>query len=393
MRHHFTSFLKSTSAMVLAAALAVPALAYGEKIKIGMVSTFNPSFAKSEGLLLGMRSYFKRINDTGGIRGQKIEVIVRDDNFKPERSGKLTRQLIDEEGVLAFLGNMGTPPATVTSLIAKEKKTLLMGPYSGASKIRGKDNRYLIHYRASYANESEKIIQSLVNGGVKPELIYFVVYDNSYGRDAYASAVKALEAMGHSTAQDNPVGFHSERYKDIERAVATILSESEEPEAIVFLSVPEGTGAFLKWVKPELPDVLYIGISPTGANTLFKHGGDITEGVMVTQVTPHHASDLPGVVEYREDIEAYDPQAKPGYFSLEGYILGRMLVKGLRNIQGEITRESLVVALENLGDFDVGIGSTLTLSPKHHQASQNVWLSVVRDGRLQSADWSSVVRK
>jgi ABC-type branched-subunit amino acid transport system substrate-binding protein len=48
------------------------------------------------------------INDQGGVNGRKITMLSVDDGFSPPKTVEQTRKLIEEDGVLAIVGSLGT---------------------------------------------------------------------------------------------------------------------------------------------------------------------------------------------------------------------------------------------------------------------------------------------
>lgn len=135
---------------------------------------------------------------------------------------------------------------------------------------------------------------------------------------------------------------------------------------------------------------LFLNVSFVGAAPLSAALGDKGEGVIVTQVVPHFDSGLPVVRDYLEALAASKPRALPTFGSLEGYVAARILILALRSIEGPITRESIVDALQGLKEFDMGLGVPLRLSPTEHQASHTVWPTVLRGGRTQPLDWAEL---
>lgn len=93
--------------------------AVAEPIKLGMSTVLTgPSAALGNDMRVGIESYFQLVNKNGGVQNRQIEFIVRDDGYEPERAAKNMRTLIDKDGVLAVLGNVGTPTAIVSVPIA-----------------------------------------------------------------------------------------------------------------------------------------------------------------------------------------------------------------------------------------------------------------------------------
>ena len=77
----------------------------------------------------------------------------------------------------------------------------------------------------------------------------------------------------------------------------------------------------------------------------------------------------------------FSPQSKLNPISLEGYIAARIFTKALPNTL-HMKRKNIIDALESLGQFDIGLGIPLTLSPVEHQASHSIWLTQLKDGKL-----------
>ena len=52
--------------------------------------------------------------------------------------------------------------------------------------------------------------------------------------------------------------------------------------------------------------------------------------------------------------------------------------------------ERNTLAVEGLGNFDIGLGETLYLSRTEHQASHRVWPTILRGGRFEPFQWSEI---
>jgi len=76
-------------------------------------------------------------------------------------------------------------------------------------------------------------------------------------------------------------------------------------------------------------------------------------------------------------------QSAPSSSSLEGYISARVLTEGLKRAAPNVTRDSLVSALESLRKFDLG-GIEVSFSPTSHEGSEFVELLIIaKDGKLK----------
>src|SRR6185503_10333510 len=99
-----------------------------------------------DGVLAGL----ERANRAGGVLGRRLRLVALDDGYVPSRTGPNMRKLIQEEKVLAVIGNIGTPTAVVAMPIAIEERTLFFAAGTGAGVLRGTPpERYVINFRAS----------------------------------------------------------------------------------------------------------------------------------------------------------------------------------------------------------------------------------------------------
>lgn len=376
--------------IICAAIVAVAcSTAAADTIKVGMSAALTgPASALGNGVKTGIESYFAHVNAKGGINGSPLELVALDDGYEPDRAAPNMKTLIDEKNVIAVMGNVGTPTAIVTVPIANEKNTLLFGAYTGAGVLRqNPPDRYIINYRASYAEETAAMIDGLLSAGIKPEEIAFFTQNDGYGDAGYNGAVAALKEKGFTDTDSLAHGRYARNTTNVESALGAIIDADIEPKAIIMVGAYAPCAEFIRQAKQDFDDMLFVNVSFVGSLPLLNALGDDAEGVIVTQVVPHYESDLPGVVQYRTDLAKYGQGAKPDFVSLEGYIAASIFVEGLKSAPSA-DREGIINGLESLKSTDVGIGAPVTFSKTQHQASHEVWPTVIRNGRYQALDWS-----
>src|SRR6266850_3668138 len=129
-------------ALLGAAVMAFAAQAQ-DTIKIGVITdrvgVSKPySEPSTEGLVFGANE----INRKGGILGKKIELMIEDDQSRPDISAALARKLIDE-GVVFILSMSLTPATQQQQTVTMEAKTPQMTPMNSADYLTTQlDNPY-----------------------------------------------------------------------------------------------------------------------------------------------------------------------------------------------------------------------------------------------------------
>jgi branched-chain amino acid transport system substrate-binding protein len=340
----------------------------------------------------GVSAAIDEENRKGGIHEQKLRLISLDDGYEPARTAPNMRQLIDKENVLAVIGNVGTPTAVAAIPITNASRTPFIGAFTGAGVLRKMPpDRYVINYRASYAEETGAMVDGLItHGGLKPHEIAFFTQRDAYGDAGFSGGITALKRHG---LEDENAVIHSRYERNtlaVENGLADIIMSAPKPRAVIMVGAYNPCAVFIRLAKESGLDAIFLNVSFVGAEALAEKLGEEGEGVIITQVVPHFDSDLPIVREYRRALKAWNPSIQPTFGSLEGYIAARILWRALETIQGPFTKEGVINALEGFGEFDVGLGQPLRLGPKEHQACHRVWPTILRAGKAVPFRWEEL---
>ena len=58
---------------------------------------------------------------------------------------------------------------------------------------------------------------------------------------------------------------------------------------------------------------------------------------------------------------------------------------------GKTLDEAIADALEQLGNFDIGLGASLNLSTQNHQACQRIWPTLLHNGNFVPFKWDKIL--
>lgn len=353
-----------------------------DRIIMGQSAAFGgPAAALGTGMNQGLMAAFSEVNAAGGVHGRQLEVKQMDDGYEPDRSIANTRQLIEQDNVFALIGAVGTPTSKATQPIATEAGVPFIGPFTGAGFLRSPDNSNVINVRATYDQETETWIKHLTEDlGVKKIAILY--QDDGFGRVGLSGVKKALEARGMSLVAEGT-------YKRNTVAVKSALLEirKAEPEAIVMVGAYKPLAEFVKLSKKLKMDPVFVTISFVGSTALANELGDQGDGVVISQVVPFpQDTTIPLVADYQKALKAYDPSLKPGFVSLEGYMVGRLTIMALEKAGKELSRENFLSSVYGTGAFDLG-GATLNYGNGDNQGMDNVFLTVIQpDGSFKAVE-------
>ena len=343
------------------------------RILLGQAAVFSgPAAQLGIQMRNGIKAYLDHVNEKGGVHGRRIELITEDDRYEPSVAPSATKKLLEEHKVFALLGYVGTPTGAAHLPVLTQAKVPLVGMFTGAEILRDPFNRYVFHVRASYYDETEKIVEQVLSTGGRKISVF-------YQADAYGEAGrKGTElALGRRNMKIHSNGTVERNTLKVEQAVKTI--HASEPDAIVMVGAYAACAEFIKQMRKAGSGATFYNVSFVGSKALADALGGEGSGVAISQVVPFPwALSVPVVKEYQLLAK------KAGYtdynFSaMEGFLTAKVMVEGLRRAGREPTREGLVAALEKMQDVDLG-GFYVSYSPKNHAGSKFVDLTIIGRG-------------
>lgn len=373
-----TNKLSLTSALSAVLLAATPVMAAdpgvaADKIILGQAAPLEgPASALGIGMRDGMLAAFAEQNAKGGVKGRKIELKSRDDGYEPNKSIEASKALLNDDKVFALVGPVGTPTSLAVVPIAAEAGVPFVGPFTGVEALRAPYKPNVVNVRASYFQETEEWVERLTKD-LKVERISILFQDDSFGRAGLAGVQKALEKRNMKLASEGS-------YERNTTAVRSALLEirKSNPQAVVMVGAYKPCAEFIKLAKQIKMDATFVNISFVGADALASELGDAGEGVIVSQVVPFPSdTSIPLVASYQAAMKSV-PNATPGFVSLEGYMVGRLVIQALDKLSGEPTRKDLLAALSS-GTYDLG-GVKLTFGANDSQGSDEVFLTVIDKG-------------
>src|SRR4051794_24783817 len=189
---------------LLAAALVAGAVQAQETIKIGVITDrVGVSKPYSEPATEGMVFGANEINRKGGILGRKIELLIEDDQSRPDISAALARKLVDQGAV--FIMSVSLSPATQQQqTVTMEAKTPQMTPMNSADYLTTQlDNPYFWQTGPLGSVQGATLLAHARSKNLKRVAL---ITDNSDLGQAIAKAFRgALEKAGIQIVADEVV--------------------------------------------------------------------------------------------------------------------------------------------------------------------------------------------
>jgi ABC-type branched-subunit amino acid transport system substrate-binding protein len=345
------------------------------EIRIGMVNVqTGPASGLGRGMRSGAEAVFKAVNAKGGVHGRKINLLVGDDGYEPNRAVDETLKMIDEQKVFSLFGYVGTPTANAVLPIVKEMDVPLVGAFTGAMSLRQPVTRQVFNVRASYDDEAEALVAHFVAQGAKSVAVFY--QDDGFGLAVLSGTEKALKKRNSQVAAR---GTFQRNTVAIRTGLAAMLEA--KPDAVVMVGPYTPLAVFIKEARAAGLKSQLATVSFVGTDNLVTEVGKDGDGVVISQVVPFpQDNDLPIQRECREALAANGGEAL-GFVNFEGCITARVMVAALERTGAVPERAALVAAMSAMSAVDLG-GLTVSFSADNHQASNQVFLTQIRDGKI-----------
>jgi ABC-type branched-subunit amino acid transport system substrate-binding protein len=324
----------------------------------------------------GALAYFKWANSKGGVSGRKIDLVTLDDGYVVDKTVANAKKLLDEDNVFAFFGMFGSANYAALMPLINERSVPSVAPYTGSDGLRAQTSPTTFWLRASYGDETEKIVDQLTTLGINRIAVFY--QDDAFGKAGLAGVDAALAKRKLKTLA---TGVYDKTKNDVGEAVKTI--GAADPQAVVMISTYKPTASFVRQMRLAGKQPQFFALSVVGLKALSAELGAEAAGVAISQVVPFpDNSTAPVVREMRQLPAAMLPAAGVTYTTLEGFIAAKVMAEALRRAGPQLSREKLVAALESMRDFDVG-GFPVNYSGGSHLGSRFAEVTIVsKSGRL-----------
>ena len=320
------------------------------EIKLGQTVPYSGPASAFSSYGRTMAGYFEMINAKGGINGRKITLLSLDNAFSPPKALEQTRRLVEDSGVLADVGTVGTTPNIAIQKYLNQAKVPHIFLSAGGRRFADPQNfPWSVPMYPGFEMEGRTFGQYILKN--KPGAKIGVLYQNDdYGKD-FLAGLKAAIGDGETKI----VAEVSYELADPTIDSQIVRLKDSGADVMMDFSTPKFTAQALRKVKElNWSPMQFLASPTTSVETVLKPAGfDNAQGILTTQFTkqagdPAWAAD-PEVQEYTEFMKKWVPNDNPGDFvALSGYIIAQGIAQALKQCGDDLTRENLLKQAVNM---------------------------------------------
>ena len=310
----------------------------------------------------------KLVNDAGGIHGRKIKYFIRDDQYNPAQTKAVVKELVEREGIFAFVGGVSAAAGMAVKGYLAENKVIWVGPSTAINEYVFPVQPYLFGVYPLYDDEASILTKYAVEK-LKAKKIAFFYQNDAYGKSGLEGCEDRMKALKMKLVEKSSV---EPGEKDLSSQMLRLKNF--------------GADVVIMWVNPTsaviaLKTSQTIGFKPTwiSSNTLSdyplmnKITGGLWEGVITGAFALAPDSNTPLLKKYREAAKKYAPEERWGTFYMAGILFAEPLVEALKKTGRNLSTEAVLKQLNSMKNFQ-GIGPPITWSPDVHQGSDAIMI-------------------
>jgi len=324
-------------------------------------------------------AYFRMINEQGGIAGRQIKYIYYDDAFNPAKTVEQTRRLIESDNVACLFNMLGTAPnSAVVKYINAQKVPHLFLSVNGDKWGDYQTYPWTMGFAPSARTEAQIFAKYALSQ--IPTAKFGVLYQNDdLGKDFVNGLRDVLGAKFEPAAL---VVSHEVTDPTIDSQIVSLRSGN--PDVLI-------SGTTAKFAAQSMRKIYELGwkpmqFIPSGAASISatinpvgpeKAQGVITSVYLKDVADPAWADDA-GIKDFLNFMAKYFAEGNPkdGY-NLYAYTVATVLIRILRQCNGNFSRANIMREANNLSDVEVPTllpGIRVNTSPTNHRPLQQMQL-------------------
>ncbi len=323
----------------------------------------------SKDFLIGSRAAWQDINSRGGIRGRKVQHLALGTDGSPASLLNALNTIRDNPGCVVLSGSVGDQLASqVVTQVRKDGLGLAhVAPWLQNASMEIDEQTFPI-----FAARQEQIAHALKTLSVMGLQELGAVYASARDYTAYHSEVERIASGMRLTLQ-------SFRGADNLRAMGQKLTP-RTPAILLFIGGTPELAEFTQGLEKQSRQRYIVALADVNLQTLMQMGAARNTPVIATQPVPMVNASLPVVRAYRETLARLFDEP-PTSLSLAGYIAARYTYEVLAEIDGALTRQSVLTAFQRREYLDVG-GFLVQFNPQRRSSTYVTQSMLTVDGRL-----------
>jgi branched-chain amino acid transport system substrate-binding protein len=347
-----------------------PGVSHGQ-IKLGQTVPYSGPYSSFGVLGQAQIAYFKMINDRGGIRGRKIDLVSLDDEYSPPKTLSQTRKLVESEQVLAIVGPVGGGTVLAARKYLNDNKVPQVFAYTGLSSLGDPVQfPWSMGWLPTNHTEAESYAKYILQE--RPNAKVAVLYQQGEaGKDFYKGVVDGLGEKGAKMLVK--VATYEATDPTVDSQIIS-LQASGADTLIEFSGPKTAAQSIRKAFDIGWKPLHFITYSTASIGAVLAPAGEKSIGVMSSSYlkdpTDAAWANDPGIKEILKWKSDYMPNADLSDLSvISGYAMAQAIVQVITQCGDDLSRENFMKQVAALHGYASPIflpGVVVNTGPKDY---------------------------
>lgn len=358
----------------------------GEPINVGLIAPLTGAYsALGEGDRQGAEVAVAQVNAAGGIKGREVNLIIKDDQTKPDQSVVAFNSLLSQD-VVGVLGSSNSNAALAVAPLA-ERQGIPYVSLAPSDELVQQAPHNVFTVPPTSRMWAERDLQWMAAEGIEKIAVVYA-QDDAFHSNGHDSVVDLAPEYGIDIVTTEAVETGA---TDFQPALTHIRRSGAEA---IFLWIA-GPGAVIftnQWAASDLHDDVQLVMTGAQASSLYTEpAGEAAEGVIINGYAAVIGDYLPaGPLKDKYDTlsdelqQRYD--AEFAQFTGDAHAGAELLFAAMKQAS-DLTPEAIAESLNDVSMLTVNGRYTYT-SENHEGADiNNIAVFTVEDGKFVPTEW------
>ncbi|HSK71156.1 MAG TPA: ABC transporter substrate-binding protein [Pyrinomonadaceae bacterium] len=339
----------------------------GDTIKVGVFADLSGTTASfGQSTKNGIELAVEEINNSGGVLGKKIQLIVEDDQGRPEQAKTVVSKLINQDKVQAVLGEVASTNSLAAAPVAQEAKIPMITPSSTNPKVTQVGD-YI--FRVCFIDPFQGLVMAKYaanNLNAKTAAIFGDV-QSDYSKGLSEVFKQEFAKLGGRIVSEQSYAQTDPDFKGQLTAI-----RATNPDVIYIPGYYGQVGIIAKQARELGMNMPLLGGDGWDSPDLWKLGGDALKN---SYISNHYSADNPAP-EIQNFVKAYQAKfgAKPDSLAALAYDSAKVLADSLKRA-GSADPQQLRQAIANTNNFN-GVTGKITVNDERNAVKPAVVLEL-----------------
>ncbi len=326
---------------------------------------------------LGMMLAVDEINETGGINGRKIKLLVEDSGYDPKKAVLAAQKLVNQDKIFMMMGHLGTAQNLAAMPVQFEKNVINFFPITAAREMYEPFHQLKYSFAATYYDQVRIALPNMIKekGAKKICTIY---QDDDFGLEVLKGAEAALKTLNMDFTERTS---YKRGATDFSSQVSKM--QSSGCDLVVLGTIIRETIGTIGTARKLGFNPTFLGTSAAYTDLIHKIGGKAMDGLYATMTVQNpYTEDTTQPIRFWANKYKTKFNEDPTVFSVYGYTIINTFTNAANKAGKNLTTDSFIKVMDTMTiEPDIFGSAKATFTKTKRLGSDASRLSQIQNGQ------------